>query len=70
MAEEEITFEVIEQEPTGEYGYGETGNLATYMMLDMMEPDEAERYRKELISKDKKAYEEYLEFEAEMRKIQ
>ena len=68
MSDEEITFELIEQEPAEEYGYGETGNLATYMMLDMMDKEEAEEYRKELQNKDNKAYNEYLEFEKEMKK--
>ena len=66
--EEKVDIEITEND-FEQYGYGETGNLATYSMFKyMLDDDEAKEYRKELKKEDPKAYKEYLEFEKEMGK--
>ena len=70
MANEEVVDYEITVNDVEEYGYGETGNLATYSMFKyMLDDEEAEEYRKELKKEDPKAYKEYLEFEKEMKKV-
>lgn len=52
-----------------EYGYGEVGNIVTYTMLTHMDEEESKEYREELKKKDKKSYEQYIEYEKELNKI-
>lgn len=70
MAEQEEKIDVeITENDAETYGYGDDGNLATLLMFEyMLNEDESKEYRQELKKQDKKAYEEYVEFEKEFYK--
>ena len=69
MVNEEIEEKYIEEDNIETYGYGDTGNLATLLMFEyMLNEDESKEYRQELKKQDKKAYDEYVEFEKEFHK--
>lgn len=52
-------------------GYGLIDNTITYDLLNnFLDEDNAKTYREKLAKENKGAYEEYLEFEKMMRKIE
>lgn len=48
-------------------GYGLVGNLSTVLFLEMLNSEDERIFREELKKEDKAKYEQFLEYEKEMK---
>lgn len=48
-------------------GYGQTGNLTQYFILETLPPQQAKEHRQSLQNKNPEQYKEYLEWEQKIK---